>query len=142
MSVSELPELRSLNSLLDLSKSILVQFEAERSSLSWEHSVYAESTIPQTTGPFRCRTNTEMKELMLSRNTPLISRKTRHNNNTFTWSGPSGVFGCTGQRPIGPAVGGASQGDGCRAVPLNLLNLPVGRNLRGGKRSRSQVLEG
>jgi hypothetical protein len=28
---------------------------------------------------------------------------------------------------------GASQGDGCRAVPLNLLNLPVGRNLRRGK---------
>jgi hypothetical protein len=22
-----------------------------------------------------------------------------NNNNTFTWSGPSGVLGCTGQRP-------------------------------------------
>jgi hypothetical protein len=25
-----------------------------------------------------------------------------NNNNTFTWSGPSGVLGCTGQRPGGP----------------------------------------
>jgi hypothetical protein len=30
-----------------------------------------------------------------------------NNNNTFTWSGPSGVLDCTGQRPVGPAVGGA-----------------------------------
>jgi hypothetical protein len=64
---------------------------------------------------------------------------------TFTWSGPSGVLGCTGQRPGGPAARGcmpSTQCGGCRAVPLNLLNLPVGRNLRGGKRSRSQVWEG
>jgi hypothetical protein len=24
---------------------------------------------------------------------------------TFTWSGPSGVLACTGQRPVGPAAG-------------------------------------
>jgi hypothetical protein len=29
-----------------------------------------------------------------------------NNNNTFTWCGPSGVLGCTGQRPVGPAAGG------------------------------------
>jgi hypothetical protein len=28
-----------------------------------------------------------------------------NNNNTFTWSGPSGVLDCTGQRPGGPAAG-------------------------------------
>jgi hypothetical protein len=28
-----------------------------------------------------------------------------NNNNTFTWSGPSGVLGCTGQRPVGHACG-------------------------------------
>jgi ribonuclease HI len=31
----------------------------------------------------------------------------RNNNNTFTWSGPSGVLGCTGQRPLGRVPGGA-----------------------------------
>jgi hypothetical protein len=25
-----------------------------------------------------------------------------NNNNTVTWSGPSGVFGFIGQRPVGP----------------------------------------
>jgi hypothetical protein len=43
-------------------------------------------------------------------------------------------------------TGGCSQvpltGDGCLAVPLNAAESPVGRNLRGGKRSRSQFLEG
>jgi hypothetical protein len=29
----------------------------------------------------------------------------KRNNNTFTWSGPSGVLGCTGQRPERPAAG-------------------------------------
>jgi hypothetical protein len=34
-----------------------------------------------------------------------------NNNNTFTWSGPSGVLlGCTGQRPVGRLRIGASQG--------------------------------
>jgi hypothetical protein len=28
------------------------------------------------------------------------------NNDTFTWSGPNGVFGFTGQRRVAPAVGG------------------------------------
>jgi hypothetical protein len=32
-----------------------------------------------------------------------------NNNNTFTWSGPSGVLGFTGQRPVGHGGGGASQ---------------------------------
>jgi hypothetical protein len=45
-------------------------------------------------------------------------------NNTFTWSGPSGVFDCIGQRPIGPAAIWCQSipgSDGCHAVPLNLL---------------------
>jgi hypothetical protein len=54
------------------------------------------------------------------------SRSTSHplgnNTNTFTWSGPSGVLGCTGQRPEGRLRGGACQvpirSDGCHAVPL------------------------
>jgi hypothetical protein len=29
-----------------------------------------------------------------------------NNNNTFTWSGPSGVLGCTGQRRSAPPYGG------------------------------------
>jgi hypothetical protein len=29
----------------------------------------------------------------------------RNNNKTFTWSGPSGVLGCTGQRPLGGVSG-------------------------------------
>jgi hypothetical protein len=29
-----------------------------------------------------------------------------NNNNTFTWSGPSGVLGCTGQRRVAPPAGG------------------------------------
>jgi hypothetical protein len=45
--------------------------------------------------------------------------KQKNNNNTFTWSGPSGVLGCTGQRRLGRVAGRCSQGDGCRAVPLN-----------------------
>jgi hypothetical protein len=49
-----------------------------------------------------------------------------NNNNTFTWCGPSGGLGCTGQRPRGPTAGGACQipirSDGCHAVPFNLLN--------------------
>jgi hypothetical protein len=37
--------------------------------------------------------------------TPLVvayDNNNNNNNNTFTWSGPSGVLGCTGQRPGGP----------------------------------------
>jgi hypothetical protein len=40
--------------------------------------------------------------------TPLSGRSHlalgNNNNNTFTWSGPSGVLDCTEQRPGGPAV--------------------------------------
>jgi hypothetical protein len=49
-----------------------------------------------------------------------------NNNNTFTWSGPSGVLGCTGQRREAPPLGGVQPSTktsyGCHAVPLNLLN--------------------
>jgi hypothetical protein len=31
-------------------------------------------------------------------------KNNNNNNNTFTWSGPSGVLGCTGQRPVGSAA--------------------------------------
>jgi hypothetical protein len=54
-----------------------------------------------------------------------VADGTLNNNNTFTWSGPSGVLGCTGQRPVAPAAGWcmpSTQCDGCHAVPLNLLN--------------------
>jgi hypothetical protein len=30
--------------------------------------------------------------------------RNNNNNNTFTWSGPSGVRDCTGQRPKGPGT--------------------------------------
>jgi hypothetical protein len=58
---------------------------------------------------------------------PLLSLRLRmsYNNNTFTWSGPSGVIGCTGQRRLAPAAGWCKsfpRSDGCHAVPLNLLN--------------------
>jgi hypothetical protein len=61
---------------------------------------------------------------------PYAFNRALHNNNnntTFTWSGPSGVFGFIGLRPVGPlvALGPAKYpypGDGCLAVPLNLLN--------------------
>jgi hypothetical protein len=33
------------------------------------------------------------------------SNNSINNNNTFTWSGPSGVLGCTGQRRVAPAAG-------------------------------------
>jgi hypothetical protein len=61
----------------------------------------------------------------------------RSDNNTFTWSGPSGVLGCTGQRPEGRLRGGAFQvsirSDGCHAVPLNLLNLQGEKTSAEGK---------
>jgi hypothetical protein len=46
------------------------------------------------------------------------------NNNTFTWSGPSGVAGCTGKRAdarLGSALLVPLSSDGCHAVPLNPL---------------------
>jgi hypothetical protein len=64
------------------------------------------------------------------------------NNNTFTWSGPSGVLGCIGQRPLGRVAGSHRQGDGCRALPLNAAESGVTRNLRGGKRSRLRFWKG
>jgi hypothetical protein len=70
-----------------------------------------------------------------------------HNNNTFTWSGPSGVFGCIGQRPGWPLVAlSACQtplgSEGCHAVPLNAAESPGGENLRGGKRLRLRFWKG
>jgi hypothetical protein len=57
---------------------------------------------------------------------PLLGRRSNNNHNTFTWSGPSGVLGCTEQRPLGRLRGGACQVPircvGRHAVPLNLLN--------------------
>jgi hypothetical protein len=42
----------------------------------------------------------------------ILSQSTReeiyYNNNSFTWSGPSGGFGCTGQRPGGPCTRGST----------------------------------
>jgi hypothetical protein len=40
-------------------------------------------------------------------------------NNTFTWSGPSGVLGCTGQRRVAPLYGGVQLVP--NAVPFNPL---------------------
>jgi hypothetical protein len=69
-----------------------------------------------------------------------------NSNNTFTWSGPSGVLGCTGQRPGGPAARGCMRSthssDGCHAVPLNAAESPGGENLRGGKRLRLRFWKG
>jgi hypothetical protein len=33
-----------------------------------------------------------------------LSANNANNNNTFTWSSPSGVLGCTGQGPVAPAA--------------------------------------
>jgi hypothetical protein len=67
------------------------------------------------------------------------------NNNTFTWSGPSGVLDCAGQRRVAPAAGWCKSfpgGDGCHAVPLNAADSGVVRNLRGGKRLRLRFWKG
>jgi hypothetical protein len=73
---------------------------------------------------------------------PVVYRQKRNNNNTFTWSGPSGVPGCTVPRPLGRVAGKCSQGDGCRAVPLNAAESDVARNLRGGKDYDSGLRKG
>jgi hypothetical protein len=77
------------------------------------------------------------------------SGKTNTNTNTFTWSGPSGVLGCTGQRRVAPLYGGGwgcsqvpETGDGCLAVPLNAAESGVTENLRGGKRLRLRFWKG
>jgi hypothetical protein len=63
------------------------------------------------------------------------------NNNTFTWSGPSGVLGCTGQRPVGPRNHPSTRSscDGCHAVPLNLLFWWTTRESPRRKRITTQV---
>jgi hypothetical protein len=38
-----------------------------------------------------------------------FDRINNNNTNTFTWSGPSGVLGCTGQRPVGRDTAGADK---------------------------------
>jgi hypothetical protein len=63
---------------------------------------------------------------------------TKDNNNRFTWSGPSGGCGCTGQAPFGPHT---LSGDGCHAVPLNLLNRRTTRRPPRRKKITTQVLE-
>jgi hypothetical protein len=69
-----------------------------------------------------------------------------NNNNTFTWCGPSGVLGYTGQRPGGPAAAWCMPStlsyDGCHAVPFNLLNRVWKENPRGGKRLRPRFWRG
>jgi hypothetical protein len=40
---------------------------------------------------------------------PFSHSPNHNNNNTFTWSGPSGVLDCTGQPPEGRLRIGASQ---------------------------------
>jgi hypothetical protein len=55
---------------------------------------------------------------------------------TFTWSSPSGVLSCTGERPLGLVPGECSQApksDGCHAVPLNPLIWCVTRKPRREK---------
>jgi hypothetical protein len=73
------------------------------------------------------------------------SNNNNNDNNIFTWSGPSGVLGCTRQRPVGPPSRGSAaktQSDGCHAVPLNPLIRWATRNLRGGKDYDSGLRKG
>jgi hypothetical protein len=55
---------------------------------------------------------------------------------------PAGYLTAPDNGPEGLLRFGACQCDGCRGMPLNPLNLPVGRNLRGGKRSRLRFRKG
>jgi hypothetical protein len=50
----------------------------------------------------------------------VLARSKENNNNTFTWSGPSGVVGFTGQRRVAPLEHCAL----AQPVPVVLLNLP------------------
>jgi hypothetical protein len=54
---------------------------------------------------------------------------------------PAGYMTTPDDGPEGRLRVGASQGDGCRAVPLNLLILGVARK-PSGKKITTQVLEG
>jgi hypothetical protein len=56
-------------------------------------------------------------DFILSR---LTVDNTNNNNNAFTWSGPSGVLGCTGQRPGGPLYGEVQPGTQKREIVVSL----------------------
>jgi hypothetical protein len=53
------------------------------------------------------------------------AKSINNNNNTFTWSGPSWVLAAPYNGPKGRHTGEPRTygGDGCHAVPLNLLTL-------------------
>jgi hypothetical protein len=51
----------------------------------------------------------------------VLSEK-KNNNNTFTWSGPSGVLDCTGQRRIAPAAGWCKSGTHKRETVVSLCH--------------------
>jgi hypothetical protein len=50
-----------------------------------------------------CRTSSVLDILLKANRVPQSSIRHSDNDNTFTWSGPSGVFGCIGQRRVAPA---------------------------------------
>jgi hypothetical protein len=73
------------------------------------------------------------------------SRPTKENN-TFTWSGPSGVLGCTGQRRIAPparwCMPGTHYGRRLSRCAIEPAESPGGVNLRRGKRLRLRFWKG
>jgi hypothetical protein len=63
------------------------------------------------------------------------------NNNTFTWSGPNGAFGSTGQRRYAPAVGGLHETQvlDCAIEPADSVDY---KKIPRGKRLRPKYREG
>jgi hypothetical protein len=78
----------------------------------------------------------------------MLSRLNNNDNNTFTWSRPSGVLDCTLRMPEGHWHGWYSRNSFAKMQvawhrwSLEPTELPGGENLRGGKRLRRQVSEG
>jgi hypothetical protein len=69
-----------------------------------------------------------------------------NNNKTFTWSGPSGVLGRTGQRRVAPAAGwcmpSTHHGRRLSRCAIEPAESPGEENLRGGKRLRLRFWKG
>jgi hypothetical protein len=65
-----------------------------------------------------------------------------NNNNTFTWSGPSGVLGFTGQRRIAPAAGWCMPRRRLSRCAIEPAELPGGGKPPRRKKITTQVLEG
>jgi hypothetical protein len=61
---------------------------------------------------------------------------------TFTWSGPSGVLDCTGQRPVGPAAGWCKSMRRLSRCAIEPAEFAGGKKPPRRKKISTQVLEG